>query len=584
MKENKMQKGITLVALIITIIVLLILAVVTIREITGEGIIYYAKDAADKAAASEEQERIKLATIKIRNLDNKELNKENMRAELEKSYKAEDIEISSNTDLLFIRMKNKRVYEVDKNGNVTWLDLVKDTTPGILAGKGTEAEPYLIESIEDLVQFSKMVNEGIITDEFVKLNVSLNMYSYASYVDYNTKAFNEYFEDELTLMEELITNKGFIPIGNNDINYFSGNFDGSGKTIHRMYINRSEDYVGLFGYTKADIYNLNLKNCSINGGKYIGSCVGYTGESNIRNIESSGTIVAGSNTKNVGGIIGGVDRVSQNKDIIDIENIRNNISIVSNQVKTNIGGVIGSITTSVPGNVNIIRCSNAGLINSKGGSSVGGIVGWTNIYENSSTISVSKCFNEAKLSIDTTGTCYMGGLFGYLRIEANVSILIDECYNKGNIYCYNATGGNIGGIEGYRYWGGSTEQNTYNTGNIYLSNVQKLNVGGLNGYMNGNTTTNCYNIGEIIATNVDNCNIGGLIGATNSNDGRVKNCYYYIQSEYPGVAKLPNSNVGGKDRFNPNLKNMSEILGDKFITDTNNINNGYPILKWQIGL
>ena len=95
MKENKMQKGITLVALIITIIVLLILAVVTIREITGEGIIYYAKDAADKAAASEEQEKIKLATIKIRNLDNKELNKENMRAELEKSYKAEDIEISS---------------------------------------------------------------------------------------------------------------------------------------------------------------------------------------------------------------------------------------------------------------------------------------------------------------------------------------------------------------------------------------------------------------------------------------------------------------------------------------------------------
>ena len=47
MKKIKQDKGITLIALIITIIVLLILAVVTIGAITNQGIINYATNAKD---------------------------------------------------------------------------------------------------------------------------------------------------------------------------------------------------------------------------------------------------------------------------------------------------------------------------------------------------------------------------------------------------------------------------------------------------------------------------------------------------------------------------------------------------------
>ena len=57
MKKSKTQKGITLIALIITIVVLLILAVVTINAIQGDGIIEYAKNAANdyqQAQADEE--------------------------------------------------------------------------------------------------------------------------------------------------------------------------------------------------------------------------------------------------------------------------------------------------------------------------------------------------------------------------------------------------------------------------------------------------------------------------------------------------------------------------------------------------
>ncbi len=41
---------------------------------------------------------------------------------------------------------------------------------------------------------------------------------------------------------------GFSPISNNGTK-FTGNFDGDGKTIDNLYINRGTDFNGLFGYT-----------------------------------------------------------------------------------------------------------------------------------------------------------------------------------------------------------------------------------------------------------------------------------------------------------------------------------------------
>ena len=56
MRKSNMEKGITLVALIITIIVLLILAVVAIRGVTGDGILQYAQNSADKHQAGVDKE------------------------------------------------------------------------------------------------------------------------------------------------------------------------------------------------------------------------------------------------------------------------------------------------------------------------------------------------------------------------------------------------------------------------------------------------------------------------------------------------------------------------------------------------
>ncbi len=62
----KNQKGITLIALVITIIVLLILAGVSIAMLTGEnGILTKATSAGDKSAQAEFEESVKLVVAEI---------------------------------------------------------------------------------------------------------------------------------------------------------------------------------------------------------------------------------------------------------------------------------------------------------------------------------------------------------------------------------------------------------------------------------------------------------------------------------------------------------------------------------------
>ena len=60
MKKTKTQKGITLIALIITIVVLLILAAVAISSIQNDGILHYATNAADAWNRAQENEATQL--------------------------------------------------------------------------------------------------------------------------------------------------------------------------------------------------------------------------------------------------------------------------------------------------------------------------------------------------------------------------------------------------------------------------------------------------------------------------------------------------------------------------------------------
>ena len=211
------EKGITLIALVITIIILLILAGVSIATLTGDnGILAQANNAKEKTELAEKDEKNDLANT-------------------------EDI--------------------INKYANGIEVEQVTDENPGALETEGTDT--YIINSIEDLVVFASDVTNGNTYEgKTVKLGLSLDFNSNKSYVDPLRTDYGQYgYEGELKSL--LISEESFKIIQGE----FVGNFDGKGKKIYNLYINieDAEDSksVGLLSINKGIIKNLELLNSNI---------------------------------------------------------------------------------------------------------------------------------------------------------------------------------------------------------------------------------------------------------------------------------------------------------------------------------
>ena len=123
------NKGITLIALVITVIVLLILAGVSIAMLTGEnGILNQAKKAKEETEIASEEEKVKLATSGALLQDNGEsIIQSNLQSELSKYFDTEDFSVSSGTNgegkngfivTITENVEEGRKYFVSQNGNI----------------------------------------------------------------------------------------------------------------------------------------------------------------------------------------------------------------------------------------------------------------------------------------------------------------------------------------------------------------------------------------------------------------------------------------------------------------------------------
>ena len=122
------ERGITLIALVITIIVLLILAGVTISTLTGEnGIIGEASNSKIQTEISQEREIVDTASIIAMGKHKYgEITKENLDKELDKNpgsgkYSSEIVE----EGIAVTFTESKRTYLVEENGNVTEYEIKK---------------------------------------------------------------------------------------------------------------------------------------------------------------------------------------------------------------------------------------------------------------------------------------------------------------------------------------------------------------------------------------------------------------------------------------------------------------------------
>ena len=123
MKKLREKQGITLIALVVTIVVLLILAGVSIAMLTGDnGILTQAQNAKNQTEKAEDKERIKLAVNAARISDNgyEELGQNNLQEEMDKEFDEGETVIRDNGDESFtISLKDdKKDYTVLSNGEI----------------------------------------------------------------------------------------------------------------------------------------------------------------------------------------------------------------------------------------------------------------------------------------------------------------------------------------------------------------------------------------------------------------------------------------------------------------------------------
>lgn len=120
-KENE---GITLIALVITIIVLLILAGITIATLTGDnGILTKINEAKEQTEIGKEKEIVKLATTAVITTNNA-IDKDSLQSELNKTAGDKKTEVYNyNQKLQVYFTDSKRYYEIDKNFNIELINV-----------------------------------------------------------------------------------------------------------------------------------------------------------------------------------------------------------------------------------------------------------------------------------------------------------------------------------------------------------------------------------------------------------------------------------------------------------------------------
>ena len=402
----KRKEGITLIALVITIIVLLILAGVSIAMLTGQnGILSQAQNAKNKTELSSEKEQIKLAVQAsiTKNPDTLEITKTNLEEGIQEQLgNNREFETTDNQDGSFIvNLKNPdKMYYVEETGKVI-----------------AEENMLKISTADELKAFRDNVNNG---------NTYEGWYVYLA--NDITLDINEEWEpiglypNENTSPEDA-TNKPF-----------SGVFDGKNYEINELYINTSDKVQGLFGIViGGTIKNVGIgENNNITGGLSTGAVAGYLyNGSQIINCYNKSDLTCGSIS---GGVVGQISKNSNMKNCYNLGNIN-----------TADGNTLGGIVGGIGSNSSMKESYNSGSIS--GNNVTGGIAG-----SMSSNSMIEECYNSG----DVNGEATIGGVVA----KATINAVTKNCYNVGSIEGNNS----IGGIVGEQSAGEIC--NCYNTGII----------------------------------------------------------------------------------------------------------------------
>ena len=145
LKQTKKQKGITLIALVITIIVLLILAAVTINALSGDnGILRRAREAKEKTGASQEEESVKVSVTEALTQGIGELTTENLKKAV-KNNGLNEQQLAGNGPWTYNGEYNE--YNIETSGKMTSIpqDVATDKIVDIVGSFGLTKNKRLLK-------------------------------------------------------------------------------------------------------------------------------------------------------------------------------------------------------------------------------------------------------------------------------------------------------------------------------------------------------------------------------------------------------------------------------------------------------
>lgn len=577
------NRGITLVALVITIIILIILAGITISSISGNnGILNKVEKAKEKDNEASAREKLVLALLEanIEKQQNKEFNKEEFLTEMLENKNmvvTGDFVIVDNHTYIIDRDK---LIIVDKEGELI-IPIPIEITEYLGANENGKYEVKGILKIENNTEIKSVTlrrqdgtTEEISLQEAVEgkeitMELDIEYELLISYNDGKTEkrkivepsvenirsveeliAFRDKVKSGLTyegktinvlkdldLSEVCGEQKGnwepIAPYISDTKSSFKATFDGKNHKISNLYINTTKNYQGLFASNGGTIQNIILENVSITNSKTSTAGLVAYNVGDVKNIKVNNGIIQG--YQNVAGIIA-------LNEAGNVENCENRAEIKYGNYGSDTGWRFGGIVGG--GNGIIKRCINYGSIT--GTYMVGGIVG---INDSGAVNKVEECVNHGDVKTNATSVnARSGGIAGVMAYYKQGEII--NCYNTGSISSVDISGG----IVGYEGTSKLIVTNSYNVGTIsgrYKGGISGENQGTREG------TNNYY---------LDTC------GAT--------------YGESSGTTKIT------KEQF----LTLGTTLGEAYIDDeeikdeqgngtgTYKYNNGYPILRWQIGL
>ena len=224
-------------------------------------------------------------------------------------------------------------------------------------GKGTAANPYKIQNVDDLKKLAENVKNG--TDyegKYFQLTVNIDLKN-----------------EEWTPIGTIVYTGEF---GRSEERYFKGTFDGDGHQIANLTITGRNEYVGLFGYVR----NATIQNCNVAGevsgynavGGIVGAVDGKT--NNILNCSFQGNVTG---NVYVGGIVGQVQNQCEVSSCYAIGTVHGG--------NDKVGGIAGE------GRGAIKNCYALADV-SAGGKFVGGIAG------DASSVTIENCYYSGEVS------------------------------------------------------------------------------------------------------------------------------------------------------------------------------------------